>query len=117
MALTTLYSLVIATTCFVAGNTPEKLLEQYRNACISIQNQRGLAPGDLDAIRQLRDDLHDLNEDIDNFKTIAAELQITLWLDEPQQCNSLCETFNQTTPELHWHGLTSCLDRKMQIPI
>ena len=99
MALTTLYSLVIATTCFVAGNTPEKLLEQYRNACISIQNQRGLAPGDLDAIRQLRDDLHDLNEDIDNFKTIAAELQITLWLDEPQQCNSLFERLTSIQPD------------------
>jgi peptidyl-prolyl cis-trans isomerase B (cyclophilin B) len=83
----------------VAVDSPDQLIDKYRNVCTSIQNQRGFAPGDIETIKQLRDEMHDWNSSNDDFKTTAAELQLTIWLGETQKCNVLFEKLISLQPE------------------
>ncbi len=89
MFLPSLCSLLLATTIVGAPQTPEELLEKFSAMRTSIINQRGLAPGDLDAICTLRDELTTCNATSENIRSIAAELQLNIWLKDDSQTTAL----------------------------
>jgi cyclophilin family peptidyl-prolyl cis-trans isomerase len=65
------------------------LLERFQSACNSVLNQHGLAPGDMKVIEALRSDLHDWNSSNDEIDTLAAELQLTLWIGDNELADEL----------------------------
>ena len=52
---------VLLTFAVFSADNSDLLLERYQNACNSVVNQRGLAPGDMEVLEILSDDLHDWN--------------------------------------------------------
>lgn len=94
-----LCSVVYVTAFFGFTDTADSLLERYRSTRTSLINQGGIAPGDLDAIRILRDDLSKWTSSHDDFKVVAAELQLSLWLDDSPACNTLFNTLATLQPE------------------
>ena len=112
MFRSTLYALLITTATFstafgIADNTDsaEQLLNRYQMARTSIMNQRGLAPGDIDSVAALREELTAWNADNEDFKLIAAELQISVWLDEVDRCNTLFGRLADIQPDNAGIGL------------
>jgi peptidyl-prolyl cis-trans isomerase B (cyclophilin B) len=89
MFITTICSLLIVTSIFTFDDKADQLLNRYQMARTSIMNQRGLAPGDLDSVKVLRNELMEWNQSHDDFKLLAAELQMCVWLDELDRCNTL----------------------------
>jgi peptidyl-prolyl cis-trans isomerase B (cyclophilin B) len=99
MLSSTLFALLITITTFVMSDTSDALVSRYQNLLISIQNQRGLAPGDLKSIAVLRDEIRDWNATNDNFQLVAAELQMNIWLDDKDNCNPLFNKLTEMMPE------------------
>jgi peptidyl-prolyl cis-trans isomerase B (cyclophilin B) len=99
MLLSTLCSACIATSLFGFGDSADQLLKRYQLARTSIMNQRGLAPGDLESVKDLCEELGQWNADHDDVKIIAAELQMSIWLDELAQCNILFGRLADLQPE------------------
>ena len=99
MLLSTLCSACIATALFGFADSADQLLKRYQMARTSIMNQRGLAPGDLQSVTDLCEELAQWNADHDDFKIIAAELQMSIWLDELAQCNILFGRLADLQPE------------------
>ena len=117
MLSSTLFALLITITTFAMTDTSDALVSRYQNLLISIQNQRGLAPGDLKSIAVLRDEIRDWNATNDNFQLVAAELQMNIWLDDKDNCNPLFNKLTEMMPEdenipLAWlEKLTRILNR------
>lgn len=80
---------VLLTFAAFSADNSDLLLERYQNACNSVVNQRGLAPGDMEVLEILRDDLHDWNSSNDELDTLAAELQLTLWIGDNELADEL----------------------------
>ena len=80
---------VLLTFAVFSADNSDLLLERYQNACNSVVNQRGLAPGDMEVLEILRDDLHDWNSLNDELDTLAAELQLTLWIGDNELADEL----------------------------
>ncbi len=99
MFSSTLCALLLAVSTFTIADDVEQLLSRYQMARTSIMNQRGLAPGDLDSVTALREELSDWNATHDDFKLIAAELQICVWLDELDRCNTLFGRLAEIQPD------------------
>lgn len=99
MTTLALCALVSVSTLLGFADKGDTLLEKYRATCISVSNQRGLAPGDIDAIKNLRDELNEWSIDHDDFKLVAAELQLSLWLEDTDQCGILFERLTTLQPE------------------
>jgi len=100
MFTTIVCSLLLAITLFTGAETQEQLLSQYQTLKTSLRNQRGIAPGDMDTIRKLRDELSDwstANSQVD--QVIAAELQLSMWLGDAGKCNALFEELTTLQPE------------------
>ncbi len=79
MRIIFLTPLLLAISAFSADSN-DSLLERYQVACDSVMNQRGFADGDLETITTLRNDLTNCNEKGSTTETLAAELQLTIWL-------------------------------------
>lgn len=77
----------------------ESLLQRCQNMRTSISNQGGLAPGDLNAVKNLREDLTSWNDSNEDFTLLAAELQLSIWLNEIEQCNRLFERLIELQPD------------------
>jgi cyclophilin family peptidyl-prolyl cis-trans isomerase len=105
MLTTVICSLLFATATFGFADDADQLLKRYQMARTSIMNQRGLVPGDDVAVRQLVDDLAQWNAEHDDFKIIAAELQVNVWLDELDRCNVLFGRLADLQPDNAQIGL------------
>jgi cyclophilin family peptidyl-prolyl cis-trans isomerase len=92
-------SLLLATTVFAMDTTSEQLLERCNNVRQSIQNQRGIAPGDVKSITSLRNEISSWNDSNDNFDLILAELQLSLLINELDTCNELFSRLADLKPE------------------
>ena len=88
--------LTIAAFC---ADTNDSLLERYQVACDSVMNQRGFAEGDLETITTLRDELTACNAKSSTTETIAAELQLTIWLGENEKIDKLFRQLIATQPD------------------
>lgn len=90
MQLLLLTPLILTISVFSA-DTKESLLERYQVARDSVINQRGFAPGDVEVIKSLCNELHASNASNSNndLNTLAAELQLTIWLDEEGRADEL----------------------------
>ena len=77
----------------------ESLLQRFQNMRTSISNQGGLAPGDLNVVKSLRTDLTAWNTSNEDFTLLAAELQLSIWLNEIEQCNSLFKRLVELQPD------------------
>ncbi len=97
--ITTLCSLLITVALFTYSETPEELLGQYQTLCTSLENQRGLADGDIEVVRGLRDKMSDWTSTHDDFQVIVAELQMSIWLDDVERSNSLFQKLSQIQPK------------------
>jgi peptidyl-prolyl cis-trans isomerase B (cyclophilin B) len=89
MFISTICSLIIANSILTFDDNQGQLLNRYQMARTSIMNQRGLAPGDLESVKELRNELMEWNQTHEDFKLLAAELQMCVWLDELDRCNTL----------------------------
>jgi len=90
--------LLLTITSFSA-DTNDAILQRYKVACDSVMNQRGFAEGDLKTIRKLRDDLTNCNEKNSATETLAAELQLTMWLGENEKIDNLFRLLIATQPD------------------
>jgi cyclophilin family peptidyl-prolyl cis-trans isomerase len=99
MITSTFCALLIAITTFAMDDTPDALISRYQNLLISIQNQRGLAPGDLKSVAELRDEIQNWNATNTNFQLVAAELQMSIWLNETEKCDPLFDKLTELKPE------------------
>jgi peptidyl-prolyl cis-trans isomerase B (cyclophilin B) len=99
MFTTVICSLFIAAATFGFANDAEQLLNRYRIARTSIMNQRGLAPGDETSVMKLREELTQWNDENTNFELLAAELQMSVWLDEIDRCNALFKRIADIQPD------------------
>jgi len=104
MRITYFIPLLLTFTAFSADKS-DLLLQRYKNACSSIVNQHGLAPGDLAVIESLQQDLNDWNKTNKEVETLAAELQLTLWLGDEEMSDSLFRLLMETQPENSAIGL------------
>ncbi|MDP7008815.1 MAG: peptidylprolyl isomerase [Phycisphaerales bacterium] len=77
----------------------DTLLDQYHVVCESVVNQRGFAEGDSEAITNLRNAFHDLNAENSGPETLAAELQLTLWIGDHEQADLLFRQLMAALPE------------------
>ena len=98
MLLSTFCSLLLIITTFTPADDAALLLKQYQTLKSSIVNQRGLAPGDIETIRLLRDEMSSWTLQNDNFQVVAAELQMSIWLEEIELCNSLFQKLSELQP-------------------
>ncbi|MDP6600813.1 MAG: peptidylprolyl isomerase [Phycisphaerales bacterium] len=74
-------SVLVPFLCLLAfAGAPDDLLQRYCVARDSIQNQRGLAPGDRETLAGLYGELSSWSEDNDDPRVTAAELQLAIWL-------------------------------------
>ncbi len=105
MLLQSLCLLTLATAIVGAPQTSDQLLKKFSSMRTSIINQRGLAPGDMDAIRALRDELTSCNATEENIRSIAAELQLNIWLDDDDQTTALFQRLSSIEPENSAVGL------------
>lgn len=99
MFASTICSLILTVTVFTADDTSSQLLEQFQTCKNSIYNQRGLAPGDKETIVKLRDEMSVWNLNNQDFQLIAAELQLSIWLDDVEKCNALFERLTELQPQ------------------
>ncbi len=99
MFLSSLCSLMLATSIVMASGDAQQLLNQYQTLKNSIRNQRGFAVGDKETARKLRDTISTWNENHDDFQLVAAELQMSIWLEDAELCNSLFERLSKLQPE------------------
>ena len=105
MLLQSLCLLTLATAIVGAPQTSDQLLKKFSSMRTSIFNQRGLVPGDMDAIRDLRDELTSCNATEENIRSIAAELQLNIWLDDDDQTTALFQRLSSIEPENSAVGL------------
>jgi cyclophilin family peptidyl-prolyl cis-trans isomerase len=98
MRIIFLTPLLLAISVFSADSN-DSLLERYQVACDSVMNQRGFADGDLETITTLRNDLTNCNEKGSTTETLAAELQLTIWLGENEKINDLFRLLIATQPD------------------
>jgi len=107
MQLLFLTPLILTITVFSA-DTKESLLERYQVARDSVINQRGFATGDLEVINSLCNELRASNASNSNndANTLAAELQLTLWLDEDDRADELFRLIIALQPDDPTIGLT-----------
>ncbi len=89
MFITVICSLLLSTASLGFPDAAEQLLQRYQMARTSIMNQRGLAPGDEATVIKLREELTQWNDENTSFELLAAELQMCVWLDELDRCNTL----------------------------
>jgi cyclophilin family peptidyl-prolyl cis-trans isomerase len=99
MFASTICSLILAITVFTSDDTSEQLLAQFQTCKNSIYNQRGLAPGDKETIQKLRDEMSAWNVNNQDFQLIAAELQLSIWLDDAEKSNALFERLTELQPD------------------
>ena len=92
-------SLILTITLFTFADNAEQFLNQFQTLKTSIFNQRGLAPGDKITVQKLRDEMAVWNENHDDFQVIAAELQLSIWLDDTELCNTLFKRLSELKPE------------------
>ncbi len=97
--ITTLCSLVITLSVFTTAQDAEDLLGQYQTLCNSLANQRGLADGDLEVVRDLRDRMSTWTLTHDDFQVIVAELQMSIWLDDVERSNILFQKLSELQPQ------------------
>ena len=102
MITSTFCALLIAITTFAMDDTPDALISRYQNLLISIQNQRGLAPGDLKSVAELRDEIQNWNATNTNFQLVAAELQMSIWLNEPKKCDPLFDKLTKSIEDFNF---------------
>ncbi|MDP6693327.1 MAG: peptidylprolyl isomerase [Phycisphaerales bacterium] len=98
MRLLFLTPLLITITVYSA-DTSESLLVRFQVARDSVVNQQGFAPGDLEVIKSLRNDLSTWNNSNNDANTLAAELQLTLWLNDNERADELFRLLIATQPE------------------
>ena len=98
MLVSSLCSLMLATSLVMAASDSQQLLDQYQTLKNSLLNQRGFAAGDKETTRKLRDSMSTWNSTHDDFQVIAAELQMSLWLEDTDLCNSLFERLSELQP-------------------
>ena len=89
---------MLATSLFMAADTAEQLLGQYQTLKTTLQNQRGFTPGDKETTRKLRDQMAAVNTNHENFQLVAAELQMSIWLEDKEQCNTLFQELSTLQP-------------------
>ena len=99
MMISTFCSLLLIITLFASADTAEQFLTQFQTIKTSIYNQRGLTSGDEKTIRTLRDEISAWNESNDDFQVIAAELQLSIWLNDIDTCNALFKQLSELQPE------------------
>lgn len=99
MLSSTFCSLILTITLFTYADNAQQFLNQFQTLKSSIINQRGFAPGDKITIKKLRDEMAVWNENHDDFQVIAAELQLSIWLDDTQLCNTLFKRLSEMKPE------------------
>ena len=92
-------SLILTMTLFTNADTAQDLLGQYQTLRTSLINQRGLATGDLKVIQNLRDEMSNWTNNQDDFQVIAAELQLSIWLEDFKRSGSLFERLSTLQPE------------------
>ena len=90
---------LLLTIAAFSADTGNTLLQRYQVARDSVMNQRGFAPGDLEIITSLRNDLSNWNTDNSSSDTIAAELQLTIWLNENEKADDLFRRLIATQPD------------------
>ncbi|MEE2912203.1 MAG: peptidylprolyl isomerase, partial [Planctomycetota bacterium] len=98
-------SLLLSTVILSASPTSDQLLNKFSSMQTSILNQRGLASGDLDSIRTLRDEFTTCNATDATIRSIAAELQLNIWLKDNDQTIALFERLSSMDPENSAIGL------------
>ena len=98
MRLIFLTPLLITIAAFSA-DTDNSLLQRYQIACDSVINQRGFAPGDLEVISALCTDLGEWNKSNSAADTLAAELQLTIWLEDDEHAEELFHLLIATQPD------------------
>jgi len=82
----------------MVADTAEQLLGKYQTLKTALQNQRGFALGDKKTTRKLRDQMSEWNATHDNFQVVAAELQMSIWLEDKEQCNTLFQKLSTSQP-------------------
>ena len=105
MIYSTIFSLILSATLFTHSPDGQKLLEQYQTLKSSVINQRGLAPGDKETILELRNEMSAWTDEHEDFQVIAAELQLSIWLDEVEKCNILFQYLSDLQPDNSAVGL------------
>ena len=99
MLASTFCSLILTITFFTGTDNAQQFLTQFQTLKTSIYNQRGLAPGDKNTILKLRDEMSVWNETHDDIQVIAAELQLSVWLEDVALCNTLFKRLSELKPE------------------
>lgn len=99
MLFTSLCSMLLATSMFGATQSSDLLLKKYLAMRTSIINQRGLAPGDLDVVRNLCDEMGVYNAANDDIRPIAAELQMCIWLKDDDRSAALFQRLSSLQPD------------------
>jgi peptidyl-prolyl cis-trans isomerase B (cyclophilin B) len=82
----------------MTSSDSQQLLDKYQTLKTSIRNQGGFAAGDKETTRKLRDSMSTWNATHEDFQVIAAELQMSLWLEDADLCNSLFERLSELQP-------------------
>ncbi len=90
---------LLLTIAAFSADTNDSLLERYQVACDSVMNQRGFAEGDLETITSLRNDLTNCNKESSTTQTLAAELQLTIWLGENEKVDNLFRLLIASQPD------------------
>lgn len=105
MRIIPICTLLLATSVFAMDTTSDQLLERCNNVRQSIQNQRGIAQGDLQSITSLRNEINTWNSSNEDFDLIVAELQLSLLINEFDSCNALFSRLADLKPENSTIGL------------
>ena len=99
MLSSTICTLILTMTVFTIDDTAEQFLNQFQTCKSSIYNQRGFAPGDKETIQKLRDKMSNWNLSHEDLQVIAAELQLSIWLDDIELSNALFGRLTELQPE------------------
>ena len=99
MLLYTLKSLLIVFSSFTFVADGDQLYSQFQTLSTSLSNQRGMLPGDELVIQKLRDELSAWNATHVDDRLIAAELQLSIWMRDEQQCNNLFTKLADARPD------------------
>lgn len=93
------FAIFLGISGFSSVDRADELMNQYQVVCKSVSNQRGFVPGDLDAIRTLREQMSQWTASHDDLQVLGAELQLTMWLDDTEQCNQLFSRIADLIPD------------------
>ncbi len=93
-------SVLVPFLCFLAlAGSPDDLLQRYCVARDSVQNQRGLTPGDRETLAGLYGELSSWSEGNDDPRVTAAELQLAIWLGNLDDAADRFNTLTTMLPE------------------